>query len=102
MDEMFYQVFEDWVWDKHTKVMANKLSELFWSAFSRIWTKYGEIHRISLYSVRMPENSDQNNFKYGHSSRSVIYTKKYTKKLMGYFDQYTMKVVFCLAEEFGH
>ena len=30
--------------------------ELFWSAFSRIWTEYGEILRISLYSVRMREN----------------------------------------------
>ena len=79
IDEMFYQVFEDWVWDKHTKVMANKLSELFWSSFSRIWTKYGEILRISLYLVRMRENADQNNFKNGHSSRSVIYTKKYMK-----------------------
>ena len=35
-------------------------SELFWSAFSRIWTKYGE------YSVRMWENTDQNNSEYGH------------------------------------
>ena len=26
-------------------------SELFWSAFSRIWTEYGEIPRISPYSV---------------------------------------------------
>ena len=30
-------------------------SELFWSAFSRIWTEYGEILRISPYSVRMRE-----------------------------------------------
>ena len=28
-------------------------SEFFWSVFSRIWTEYGEILSISLYSVRM-------------------------------------------------
>ena len=39
-------------------------SELFWSAFSHIWTEYGEI-------VRMQENGDQNNSEYGHFSRSV-------------------------------
>ena len=36
-------------------------SELFWSAFSLIWTEYGEIRSISLYSVRIRENADQNN-----------------------------------------
>ena len=34
--------------------------------FSRIWIEYGEILRISLYSVRMWENADQNNSEYGH------------------------------------
>ena len=32
-------------------------SELFWSIFSRIQTKYVEIQSISLYSVRMLENT---------------------------------------------
>ena len=45
-------------------------SELFWSAFSRIRTEYGEIFCISPYSVRMRENADQNNSEYGHFSRS--------------------------------
>ena len=45
-------------------------SELFWSAFSRIRTEYGEILRITRYSVRMRENADQNNSEYGHFSRS--------------------------------
>ena len=40
-------------------------SRLFWSAFSRIWTEYGEILCIPPYSVRMRENADQNNSKYG-------------------------------------
>ena len=40
-------------------------SEFFLSVFSRIWTKYGEILCISLYSARMRENPDQKNSKYG-------------------------------------
>ena len=43
-----------------------------WSVFSRIWTEYGEIRNISPFSVRMRENTHQNNSKYGHFSRSVI------------------------------
>ena len=46
-------------------------SELFWSVFSRIRTEDGGILRISPYSVRMWENADQNNSKYGHFLRSV-------------------------------
>ena len=45
--------------------------EFFWSVFSRIWSEYGEILRISPHSVRMRENTDQNNSKYGHFSRSI-------------------------------
>ena len=48
-------------------------AELFWSVFSRIRTEYGEILRISPYSVRMQENTDQNNSKYWHFLRSVIF-----------------------------
>ena len=33
-------------------------SELFWSAFSCIWTECREIRSISPYSVRMRENAD--------------------------------------------
>ena len=46
-------------------------SELFWSVFSRFWTECGEILRISPYSVRMRENTDQNNSEYVHFSRNV-------------------------------
>ena len=45
-------------------------SELFWSAFPRIRTEYGETWSISPYSVRMRENADQNNSEYGHFLRS--------------------------------
>ena len=46
-------------------------SELFWSAFSRIWTEYREILRISPYLVRMRENADKNNSEYEHFLHSV-------------------------------
>ena len=48
-------------------------SELFWSVFSHICTEYGEILHISPYSVRMRENTNQNNSKYGHFSHKVWY-----------------------------
>ena len=44
-------------------------SKFFWSAFSRIRTEYGDILRISPYSVQMQENTDQKNSKYGYFSR---------------------------------
>ena len=47
---------------------------LFWSAFSRIRTEYGEVRSISPYSVRMRENADQNNSGYEHFSRSECYS----------------------------
>ena len=51
----------------------NPYSELFWFAFSRIWTEYGEIRSISTYSVGIQENADQNNSEYGHLLRSPNY-----------------------------
>ena len=61
-------------------------SKLFWSAFSRIWTEYGEIRSISPYSVRMRKNGDHNNSKYGHFSRSdsginIVFYPWYCQKL---------------------
>ena len=50
-------------------------SELFCSVFSRIRTEYGEIRSISPYSVRMRENTDQNNSEYGHFLRSDVYIR---------------------------
>ena len=51
-------------------VKKGPYSELFWSAFSRIWTKYGDILRISPNSVQMRENTDQGNSEYEHFLRS--------------------------------
>ena len=39
--------------------------------FFRICTEYGQMLRISPYSVRMQENADQNNSVYRHFLRSV-------------------------------
>ena len=47
-------------------------SELFWSVFSRIRTEFGDILPISSYSVRIRENTDQNNSDYGHFLRSLL------------------------------
>ena len=49
-------------------------SELFWSAFSRIRIKYGEILHLSVFSTnagKCGRKADQNNSKYGHFLRSV-------------------------------
>ena len=51
----------------------HRYSELFWSLFSRIRTEYGDIVRISTYSVELRENTDQKNIKYGHFSRSLCF-----------------------------
>ena len=48
-------------------------SEFYWSAFSRIWTEYEEILRISPYSVRMRENTEQKNSEYGHFLCSELF-----------------------------
>ena len=40
-------------------VKTVQIRSIFWSVFSRIRTKYGEIRSISPYSVRMRENTDQ-------------------------------------------
>ena len=48
-------------------------SELFWSLFSRIWTEYGELPRISPYSDQMQENTDQNNSEYRQFLRSAYF-----------------------------
>ena len=55
--------------------LREKYSEFFWSVFSHVRTEYGEILRISPYSVRMPENTDQKNSEYEHFSQSVCVSK---------------------------
>ena len=45
--------------------------EFFWSLYSRIWNKYGNLLRKSSYSVQMRENADKKNSKYRYFPRSV-------------------------------
>ena len=49
----------------------NPYLEFFWSVFFCIRTEYGETRSISPHSVRMRENTDQNNSEYVHFSRSA-------------------------------
>ena len=51
--------------------------ELFWSAFSRIRTEYGEIFRICSKSVQLRNNTDQNNSEYRHFLRSTNVSMKF-------------------------
>ena len=37
----------------------SKYGVFFWSVFSRIWTKYEDLLRNSLYSVQIRKNTDQ-------------------------------------------
>ena len=67
-EECFSVIFEDIALRKNCPC-----SELFWSVFSHIRTKYREIRSISPYSVQMRENADQNNSKYRQLSRSVAF-----------------------------
>ena len=46
-------------------------SEFFWSVFLRIRTEYGEILRISPYSVGIRENTDQKNSEYRQFSHRI-------------------------------
>ena len=56
----------------HHHGMKNvRIWSFFWSVFSRTRTEYREILRISPYSVRMRENTDQKNSEYGHVSSSA-------------------------------
>ena len=62
----FWNLFGTALFSEHPLREKCSYLELFWSALSRIRTEYGEILRICSYSLRMRENTDQNNSKYGH------------------------------------
>ena len=72
-------------------------SEFFWSVSSRIWTEYRETRSIFPYSIRMKENKDQKNSKYGHFSRSegfIFQLKCCFKSILG------KNPIFLSAESF--
>ena len=70
-----------------------RYSEVFWSAFSRIWTEYLEIAPFSPYSVKMQENTDQKNFKYRHFSRSLCFDLCFCSLLNISLSVTTLKVI---------
>ena len=55
---------QEWTFTYHALHKKCPCLELFWSAFSCIRTEYGEIRSISLDSVWMQENADQNYSEY--------------------------------------
>ena len=57
-----------------TTLCKTPYSELFWSVFSRIRAEYGEILRISPYSVQTQENVDQNNSSCNTSQNIILFT----------------------------
>ena len=78
--DIYFHVSVKWC-GAHLKLGASRCkrcpySELFWSVFSNMRTEYGEIRSIFPYSVRMRENTDQNNSEYGYFSRSA-YERKF-------------------------
>ena len=69
--------------------------ELFWSAFSRMRTEYGEILSISSYSVLMRENADQNNSEYGEFSCSVnLRFQSEYRKISVLFGPFSRSVIY--------
>ena len=54
----------------HTLREKYRYSEFFWSVFSRIRTEYGDLRNKPPYSVRIQENADQKNSRYGQFLRS--------------------------------
>ena len=61
-----------WVPGKNRSMKSVRIRS-FWSVFSRIWTEHGDLWSKSLYSVRIRENTDQKNSKYGHFSCSEAF-----------------------------
>ena len=82
-----YGIFTHGLWKKLIKYLQKNCpySELFWFSFSRIRTEYGEILRISPYSIRMRENADQNNSEYGLFLLSVTCIRTSQSRIQNYF-----------------
>ena len=64
-------------------VKCVQIRSFFWSIFSRIRTVYGEILRISPYSVRIRENTDQKKLRiWTHFTQCL--SNYYFKKIVYY------------------
>ena len=73
-----------WHWSRPPDFMRKKCpcSGVFWHLYSRIWNEYGDLRIKSAYSVRMLENTDQKNSKYGYFLGKVIFCKNHLKREM--------------------
>ena len=60
--EVFLHFLTPFPWRDHC-VKCVQIRSFLWSVFSHIRTEYGEMLRISPYSVRMRENTDQKNLR---------------------------------------
>ena len=72
-------------------VKSVQIRSFFWSVFSRIWTEYGEIRSISLYSVRMRENTDQKKLRIWTLFTQCILTEIKREKTQDHHDNNTIK-----------
>ena len=61
--------------------------------YFRIWTEYGEIRRISAYSVSMRENVDQNHSEYGHLLRSKTSRQLHSTLVNSYAENKSMSLL---------
>ena len=89
-------------------VKSVQIQSYFWSVFSRIRTEYGEILRISPYSVQMPGEygkiRTRNNSVFGHFSCSVTVTRLLIKVWVNVLVLgrnlhciYKLLITFCMA-----
>ena len=80
-------------------VKSVKIQSFFWSVFSRIRTKYGEILlRISPYSVRMWDNTGPEKTPYLDILHTVIYIE-FTWSVIGTYLLYTMHKIFYIFDD---
>ena len=61
--------------------MKNAVLEFFWSVFSHIQKEYGEILRISPYSVKIRENKDQKNSENDTFYAMIVILQHYINKI---------------------
>ena len=80
-----FQKSEDGHYMKNVRIQSYSGLHLLAFALSRIRTEYGEILRISPYSVQMRENTDQNNSEYGQFLRSGYLSNHFKKSFFKIF-----------------
>ena len=67
----------EWLEKYHHCVRIFRNGTFFFSVFSRIRTKSGDLLRKSLYSSQIWENTDQKNFKFENFLQSFFHSEEY-------------------------